>query len=147
MGLIETKDYTILSQLYDDFKNKYNDGSRTDLRDFKVGNWATEDMKLMPSICINAYNTTIDQKLMGGSYIKELEIDITIFNRYNPSYEYDWENIYKIKEDVENFLKSDENTYKSGINIYDEQPVYIGSVSDPYALARISFSMKYKDIN
>jgi hypothetical protein len=144
----ESKDYLILQQLKDDFENNFNDvEDRYNIMNIRVGDYIYEDMHDYPSISINGYSTNLDteHKVMGGSYYKELMINLDMYMNYDSGID-NWDEIYKFREQVENFLLGTGNTFRTGISIGEEQLTYI-SPQENLAQARIEFSIIYKDIN
>lgn len=140
------KDYTIINQLKQDFETKFNsDNSRVNLLDVKIGTWSWDNMELKPSIAINPHMTSTVEKLMGNKYIRRCDIDIDIFCNYNYDIDNDWQDIYKLREQIESFLKSTDNTYRGGMELGDEQAIYIGDATDPVAISRIVIGIKYQD--
>lgn len=143
----ETKDYLILQQLKDDIEEKFNTHSNTNIDDVKIGDYTWDDMTIKPSISISGYKTEVDSnhKVMGGSYKKKIYIYLSIYMDYDENIN-DWNEIYILKEQIENFLKSTSNTFQDGFQLGDQDVFYIFP-SEKLAQAIINFTVIFSDVN
>jgi hypothetical protein len=142
----DSKDYLVLQQLLDDLKDKYNDGNRIEVAQFKIGEYMWEDMKIKPAISFQGDVIEIDteHKIMGGHYYKRLMITLDMFMDNQPTLEIH-DDIYKLKDEVTQFLRSTDWTFRADTAFGDTSIVYIGGPSDPVKQARITFSVIYRD--
>lgn len=142
----DSKDYLVLNQLLDDFKDKFNNETRINVNQFKIGEYMWEDFKIKPAISFQGDRVTIDteHKIMGGHYYKEIMITLDIFMENQVHLEIH-EDIYKLKDQVEDFIRSSDWTFKSSTALGEEAIIYIGSPSDPVKQARLTFSVIYRD--
>ena len=53
--------------------------------------------------------------------------------------------LYKFKNEVEDFIRSTDWTFRSETSMDEDSIVYIGGPSDPIKQARLQFSVIYKD--
>jgi hypothetical protein len=142
----DSKDYLVLAQLKSDLEDKFNNETRTQCSQFKIGDYMWEDHKIKPSLSFQGDVITIDteHKIMGGHYYKQIDITLDMFMDNNPDVEIH-DDIYKFKDDIEKFLKSTDWTFRAETSIGPESVVYIGGPSDPVKQARLTFSVIYKD--
>lgn len=142
----DSKDYLVLTQLKEDLQDKFNDGNRTEVTQVKIGEYMWEDFKIKPAISFQGDVVELDteHKLMGGKCFRKIQITLDMFMDNRPDLEIH-EDIYKFKDEVRQFLRTTDWTFRSGTALDEQEVVYIGGPSDPVKQARLSFTVIYKD--
>ena len=142
----DSKDYLVLKQLKSDLETKYNNSTRIDVSEFKIGEYMWEDFKNKPAICFSGDTITIDteHKIMGGHYYKSILIILDMFMDNQPDLDIH-DDIYKFKDEVEDFIRSTDWTFRAETAFDEQSIVYIGGPSDPVKQARLTFSVLYRD--
>lgn len=133
---------TILNDLKDELEINLNQtsGYDTTVLEVKSGIYLFEDFQMRPAISFWGYQDKVIEYLMGHNKIRKLYIYLYCFSDTDGITNTD--NIYKLINDVEVFLASDQFTYSNEVTI-DQTTIYPGGVQDQSSIGLIEFNINY----
>jgi hypothetical protein len=134
---------TIIDQLKSDLETKITvaNGYNSDVVEVRPSVCMWEDLQLKPALSFWAYEDEIEDHLMGGIKLRILKINV--YSYTNTDGITDTNRIYDLVEDVENFLKSSDNTYRKE-TVMGKSVIYTGGVQDKAGIGRTEIHIKYK---
>lgn len=138
----ETNCVTIIEQLVDDLKKIQAPDYNTNVGEILVGEYNWDDCQNKPSIVLFQDDEVIEDNLMGGKRLMQLHFFIVGYTNTDGSWD-TMKNIYNLRIDIVNFLKSSDNTYTEDTVLINNISILPGGEQETAQMMRGEFVIRY----